>query len=235
MNMLRFLALVPLLFAAAAAPAQEREGRVYAPGAFDRIDLGGAAQVTLTQGPRDQVFVAGGDEVQQGVEVKVVDNRLVLRPGGAWKFWHKSKLQVEVQIRQLSQLALSGASDVLVPGPFKADRLQVSISGAGLVRFDALNAAALAFHVSGAGDGQLAGQVGDLNLSVSGKGKLMAEQLRATHATVSISGIGNAQLWVTDSLRVGISGVGNIDYWGRPEVTRSTSGLGSVNSLGDKR
>ena len=167
-----------------------------------------------------------------------------LKVGDTWKaFTNKPEDERCAWTRKVETLSeqkvtVSG-SEVCRDGPSASHWPPLStetwVVGRGLVRFDALNAAALAFHVSGAGDGQLAGQVGDLNLSVSGKGKLMAEQLRATHATVSISGIGNAQLWVTDSLRVGISGVGNIDYWGRPEVTRSTSGLGSVNSLGDKR
>jgi len=130
----------------------------------------------------------------------------------------------------------AGASDVYATGPFKTESLSVHISGAGNVRFDELNAGTLRFIVSGAGDGQLSGQVKDLGIDLSGKGKLQADQLRAANARVNISGVGNAALWVTDSLRVNISGVGTVDYWGQPQtVSRSASGLATINARGDKR
>lgn len=236
-TLLFFSSLVLALGQIAAAHAQTLapEGRLYTPGPFDRLDVAGSAQVKLSQGERDQVFIAGDAEVQKGVDVDLANNRLSIRPTGGWKFWHNARLQIEVQMRQLSQLILSGASDLHAPAAIKSEKLTVSISGAGLARFDELMVDQMRFDISGAGDGMLAGQVGDLVLSVSGKGKVQAEQLRAARATVSISGIGNANLWVTDSLRVSISGIGSVDYWGQPEVRRSSSGLGSITARGDKR
>lgn len=225
--------VLALGLAAASALAQP-QGRLVAPGPFERIDVDGAARVTLTQGERDQVVIGGDGADQAGIEVDVIGNRLRIRSTGGWKFWKNDKAQVVVQMREVSQINLSGATDLHAPGPIRSDRLVVRISGAGAARFDALSAGQLKFDISGAGDGQLAGQVNELSLNVSGKGKLMAEQLRAVRASVSISGVGNANLWVTDQLRVNISGVGSVDYWGQPEVRRSTSGLGSVNSRGDK-
>ncbi len=231
----RTLALFTLVLMAASAPAQTPEGKMYSPGAFDRLEVDGSAKVKLSQGEHDQVFITGDDRAQRSVELEVVNNRLHIRPSGGWKFWNNTRLQIHVQMRQVSQVILSGASDLYAPGPIKSERLSIGISGAGLARFDELNAGQLRFDVSGAGDGQLAGQVGELRLSVSGKGKIQAEQLRAARASVSISGVGNANLWVTDTLRVSISGVGSVDYWGQPTIERSTSGLGSINGHGDKR
>ena len=232
-----FSSLVLALGQMAAAHAQTPapEGRLYTPGPFDRLDVAGSAQVKLSQGERDQVFIVGDAEVQKGVTVDLSNNRLSIRPTGGWKFWNTARLQIEVQMRQLSQLILSGASDLHAPDKIRSERLSVSISGAGLARFDDLLVNHLRFDISGAGDGQLSGQVGDMALSVSGKGKVQAEQLRAASALVSISGIGNANVWVTDTLRVSISGVGSVDYWGQPEVRRSTSGLASITARGDKR
>ncbi|CAN5145520.1 hypothetical protein BH11PSE10_BH11PSE10_07350 [soil metagenome] len=229
------LALSLGLVAAAQAQSAAAEGRLYTPGPFDRLDVAGSAQVKLSQGERDQVFIAGDAEVQKGVEVDLANNRLTVRPTGGWKFWHSARLQIEVQMRNLSQLILSGASDLHAPGAIKAEKLSVSISGAGLARFDDLMVDQMRFDISGAGDGILAGQVGELALNVSGKGKVQAEQLRAARAVVSISGIGNANLWVTDSLRVSISGIGSVEYWGQPELRRSSSGLGSITGRGEKR
>lgn len=225
-----------LLLAVRSAGAQQTaEGRLYTPGAFERLEIDGSAKVRLSQGDKDQVFIAGDDKVQEGVEVTLSGNRLEIHPNGGWKFWNAKRLQIEIQMRKLSQLELSGASDLHAPGAIRAERLSIGISGAGQVRFDDLIAERLRFNVSGAGDGQLAGEVPDLGINVSGKGKLIAPELRTRRANVSISGVGNATLWVNETLNVSISGIGSVDYWGQPKVRKQADGLGSVNALGDKR
>ncbi|MBI3347891.1 MAG: DUF2807 domain-containing protein [Burkholderiales bacterium] len=210
-------------------------GRVYAPGDFDRLELAGAARVLLVQGDRDQAFIAGDAEVQKSVEVELVDRQLVIRPAGGWKFWHNGKLFVQVEMRQLRQLSVSGASDVHAPGPLRVDQLKLSISGAGIARLDQLQVRQLTFGISGAGDGQLGGRVDELALQISGKGKVIADRLQARSARVSVSGIGNVVLWVTDDLSAHISGIGSVDYFGNPSVQRSVSGMGTISAKGDKR
>ena len=210
-------------------------GKVYAPGPFDRVELGGAARVIVVQGDRDQAFVSGDDEAQRSVTVDLRDRQLIVHPAGGWKFWHNDKLFVQVEVRQLRQLSVSGASDVHVPGPMRVDQLKLTISGAGSVRMDQLQARQLTFGISGAGDGQIAGRVEELALQISGKGKVMADRLQAQRARVNVSGIGNVLLWVTDDLTAHISGVGSVDYFGSPSVQRSVSGMGSISAKGEKR
>lgn len=210
-------------------------GKVYAPGVFDRLELAGAARVVLVQGERDQAFIAGDAEVQKTVEVELADRQLVIRPAGGWKFWHSHKLFVQVEMRDLRQLSISGASDVHAPGPLRCDQLKLSISGAGTARLDQLQAKQLVFAISGAGDGQLGGRVDDLALQISGKGKVIADRLQAKSARVSVSGLGNVVLWVTDDLAAHISGIGSVDYFGNPSVQRSVSGMGSISARGEKR
>lgn len=225
---------VALISAAGHALAQAPAGKLYSLGAFDRLEVDGSALIKLTQGPNDQVFIAGGSDVQDGVEVSLSNKRLRISSAGSWKFWNAGRLQIDVQMREISRLSLSGNGDLYAPGPITSEQLAISISGSGVARFDDLRVDQLRFDISGAGDGQLVGKVDELKLNISGKGKLLADQLRAENAVVSISGVGNAILWVTDNLRVSISGVGTVDYWGQPSVKRSTSGLGSVNSRGEK-
>lgn len=209
-------------------------GRVYAPGAFDRLDVEGNARIRLTQGERDQVFVAGDDLVQRGVEVDLVNGHLRIRATGGWKFWREDLPAIEVQMRKLSHVMLSGASELQAPGRIRGDQLVIGISGSGSVRFDELAMRQVQFDISGAGDGQLAGRVEQLDLNVSGRGKLLADQLRATRARVAISGVANAEVWVTDDLQVAISGAGKVDFWGHPLVRRAVSGVGNVTARGDK-
>ena len=230
--------LVLLLLLSMALPAAAQEGKAYGSGIFTRIVLDGVAQVRLTQGQADQpdqVFVPGGPDVQNAIEFHQSGNRVVITAGSSWKFWSANKTPVDVRVRDLQDLVISGASDVIAAERFKVERLRVNISGSGSVRFDDLQAGELSFEISGAGDGQLAGNVSDLRLGMSGKGKMVADQLRATRADVSISGVGNAQVWATDKLYINVSGVGTVDYWGAPQVLRNTSGLATINARGDKR
>ena len=216
-------------------PLPPEPGRIYAPGPFDKLELAGAARVVVVQGDRDQAFIAGDDEVQKGVEVELADRQLVIRPSGGWKIWRSGKLFVQVEMRELHGLAVSGASDVHAPGPLRTDQLKLTISGAGQARLDQLQAKQLNFVISGAGDGQLGGRVDDLALHISGKGKIQAERLQAQRARVSVSGIGNVVLWVTDELAAHISGIGSVDYFGNPSVQRSVSGMGSISARGEKK
>ena len=211
------------------------EGKVYAPGPFDSVVVDGSGQVRLVQGDRDEVFVLGDENAQEGVDIRLAGGRMKIDLPGSWKFWNNgSGAQVEVRVRHLSRLTLSGSNDVLAPGLVSGDQLTISMAGSGLVRFDQLQVGRLNFDVSGAGEGQLAGKVDQLKLSVSGKGKIGAEQLRTGSADVSISGVGNAQLWTTNDLRVQISGAGHIEYWGQPMLKKSISGFGSVDARGAK-
>jgi len=230
-------ALLPLaaLSGAAFAQAPSPEGKVYAPGPFDSVVVDGAGQVRLVQGDRDEVFVPGDANAQESVDVRLSGGRMRINLPGSWKFWNNGNgAQVEVRVRQLRRLTLSGANDVIAPGPISGDQLTISMAGSGLARFDQLQVGRLDFDISGAGEGQLSGKVDQLHLSLSGKGKMAAEQLRTTSADVSISGVGNATLWTVGELRVQISGAGHVDYWGQPTLRKSISGFGSVDARGDK-
>ena len=183
---------------------------------------------------RDEVFVPGDERAQSRVDLHVSHGRLTVTLPGSWKFWSGGKALVEVHMRSIGHITVSGAADVLAPGPVSGPRLGVELSGAGLVRLDDLRVGELAFDISGAGEGQLAGQVDRLRLGVSGKGRVTADQLRARSADVSISGVGNAELWVTEALSVDISGTGRVGYWGHPRVQQDIDGFGAVEPRGER-
>jgi Putative auto-transporter adhesin, head GIN domain len=225
---------LPWLLGPALGLAQAPEGRAYTPGPFDSIEISGAAAVRFTQGEVDEVFVEGGPEVQRAVDLEVRNGQLVIRSGGGWKFWNAQRTQVQVTARDLRRLSISGAADLVATLPVQVRQLAVSISGAGLARFDQLRADKLSFSVSGAGDGQMAGSVQQLDISVSGRGAFRGEQLMSERATVQVSGVGDVRLWVQEALSVSVSGIGTVDYWGAPRVSRRTSGIAKVNDHGPK-
>jgi len=216
------------------ASAQTPEGRTYTPGNFDAVEISGSADVRFTQGPSDQVFVRGGEEVQRAVLLDVRNGRLRIDQGGAWRFWDANRVRVEVQARDLSRVTISGAGDFVAPAPVRAERLVVNISGAGSARFERLDARALSFQITGKGDGQVAGTAKELLVKISGHGEFRGEDLRSELCEVQVSGVGNARVWSVDQLRLSVAGVGKIDYWGTPQVQRRVSGAATINERGAK-
>jgi hypothetical protein len=216
----------------AAAQTPKAEGRTYTPGRFDSIEINGSATVTFVQGSVDQVFVEGGDEVQRAVLLELQNGALRLNPSGSWKFWDARRLRIEVTARELARVSISGAADFTAPAPVRAERLAVAISGAGAVRFDQVDAETLNFQVSGSGDGQAAGAVGELVLRISGRGEFRGEALKAERARVSISGVGDVKVWAVQELDISVAGIGKVDYWGAPAVRRHTSGAATINERG---
>lgn len=229
------LTLIPLLLALAQpAAAQTPPSQRYTPGSFDSLQLAGAAQVHYRQGDRDEVLVEGDESVQRQVELELRGSRLTVRTQSSWWSWSKPRVHLQVVSRELKELGISGASDFIAAEPVKSAELRVSISGAGLARFDQLRSERLRFSVSGAGDGQFAGQVEELRIGISGKGEVQAEQLAAERVQLSISGLGKAKVWAIKELTVSTSGIGTVDYWGSPELSRRSSGVSTINGLGPK-
>ena len=217
------------------ASAQGPERGATVAGSFDAIDIAGSAVVRIVQGDADQAVVEGGDDAKAATDLSISRGTLHISPNGDWKFWNTKRVAVTVTLRSLRRLSVSGAADVTAPGPLRASSLTVDISGAGLARFDQLQADELRFSVSGQGDGQVAGTAERLRVRISGHSEFKGENLKSRVADVSVSGVGELKLWVTQELAVSISGVGTVDYWGSPTVKRSVAGVGTLNDRGPKR
>ena len=203
-------------------------------GGFDSIEISGAAIVRFAQGAAEQVRLEGDEDAQKSVDLEVRNGVLHIRPGGSWKFWSGERARIDITARELRRVAISGAADFSAMQPVRCEKLDVSISGSGLGRFDKLQADSLRFRVSGAGDGQIAGSVNELEITVSGRGEFRGENLSSQRAKVVVNGIGEVRVWATEWLGVNVSGVGTVDYWGTPLVERRSSGVAKINERGPK-
>lgn len=230
----RLLPAALVLLAAGPAQAGPPSCKPCWPGSFDSIEISGSANVRFTQGTVDQVTVEGDEEAQRAVELEVRGGVLYVRPSGAWKFWSSRRTQLDITARELRRLTITGAADLIAAQPVQCQRLDVQIAGAGLARFDRLQAEAVRFQVSGAGDGQMAGSVGELTIDVSGRGDFRGENLKSERVRVQLTGIGEVQVWATQWLGLAVSGVGTVEYWGTPQVQRRASGIARVQARGPK-
>jgi hypothetical protein len=227
---------LPLAACLALAGTLAAPARAETPNApFDSIEISGSAVVRYTQGPDDQAQVEGDEEMRRSVRLQVHNGQLQVQPTGSWKFWKSQRVQVNVSSRELRRVAVSGAADFLALQPVQAENLAISISGAGLARFEQLRADELRFSVSGAGNGQFSGAVDRLKVQISGRSDFRGEGLAAQSAQVGVSGIGHVRVWVQQELSVSVSGIGTVDYWGNPpSVKRQSSGLSTLNDRGAK-
>ncbi len=232
-NLFALLAGFALALSAQANP--EVVGKTYTPGPFDSLSFGGSAIVQFQQGDRDELFIEGNDEVQKSVTVELRGTELAMRSEGNWKFWtNKQRIKMRIVMRELKELRVSGVADFIANEPVSAKTLRVSISGAGVARFERLKAEELRFSVSGSGDGYFTGSVDELGISISGRGDFYGEHFAARNAKVSISGLGKARVWATGELSAGVSGIGTVDYWGNPNLQKRSSGIGKFNDKGAK-
>lgn len=203
-------------------------------GSFDSVEISGSAIVRFTQGAAQQVRIQGDEDAQKEIDLEVRNGVLYIRPGGGWKFWNAQRARVDITARELRRVTISGAADFSATQPVQCDQLDIGISGSGLARFDKLQAESLRFKVSGAGDGQIAGSVNELQITVSGRGEFRGENLASQRAKVVVSGIGEVRVWAIQWLGVNVSGVGTVDYWGAPLVERHSSGVAKINERGPR-
>lgn len=173
---------------------------------FEKIDLRGAFDIDITIGDEQKVEVTIDDNLWD-ILVAEVDGR-TLELGWDENCRPDEDCRVEIVVKKLTDLDLSGAGDVDIEN-FRGSEFS--------------------FHLSGAGDLTMDGEVDDLEIRVSGAGNVDTRELKARDVDVSISGAGNADVYASNSIRGRVSGVGNLEYWGDPEVKSThVSGLGHI-------
>jgi hypothetical protein len=202
---------------------------------FNRVELGGTGQVTITQGDQEALTVEADDNIMPYIRSDVRGNTLYLgytAAASGMRIRPSTPIKFNITMKQISGLEVSGSGNITAPN-VDTSSLELQISGSGNVDIAALKAVSLDTGVSGSGSVNLSGQVTDQKISISGSGKYEAAKLQSQTADVSVSGSGDTTLWVTETLNVHISGSGDVSYYGNPGIQSSSSGSGKIRSLGN--
>ncbi|MCB2411632.1 DUF2807 domain-containing protein [Demequina sp. TTPB684] len=193
---------------------------------FTQIEMGGSADLFVTEGESFSIDVTTDSSLQEHVTTDVSGTTLKIEQHysiiGA-----SPAVTVSVTVPDLTRLEVSGAAEVQVRSVV-AEALDVEISGAGDVDL-AADAQDLTVSVSGAGTVTAHGTVGEGRLAVSGAGGIVGEDLTVGDASVSVSGAGSVSVRVRETLDANVSGAGNVIYFGDPTVTEDISGAGSIS------
>ena len=173
---------------------------------FEKVDIGGAFDLKVSFGDHQKVSVTIDDNLWDNLVAEVNGDELELD-------WDKScqpdnGCRIEIVVRNLDQVNIHGAGDVEI-SDFKGD--------------------SFAYHLSGAGDLTMNGQVDNLKIRISGAGEADTRELKANNVDIAVSGAGNAEVYAAKSIKARVSGVGKVVYYGDPEEKNTdVSGIGSI-------
>jgi Putative auto-transporter adhesin, head GIN domain len=211
---MRLLAPLVLLGALAVAGCgagpQITQTRDVAP--FSSIEVSSSIDVDVVPGDASTVRVRAGEHIIDHVNtsssdgvlhVSIRDHGIVIGPDPY------DDAHIEVSSGALQGVRIEGSSDVAL-GRLDADELSIDISGSG--------------------DVEAAGAVGNLIASIEGSGDADLRNLVARTGTVSIQGSGDAKVNVKDKLDVSVQGSGDVTYRGNPRISQSVAGSGDIHA-----
>ena len=208
------LALLALPGATIAARAQvirgsgvaKTEQRTLAP--FDRIDVAGAFDVTLIDGPNYGITVEADNDLLDAVSSDVFDNEL--RISSLRSFVSRTPMKVTVESPPLRGLSVSGNAKVTAA---------------------ALSGPNFAFTGSGSSTAKLGGSIDSLKISLAGAGRVDAFDVDAQNVEVEVLGSGTAEVHAVKALSLMVIGSGTLRYRGNPKISRTAIGRGRVEQV----
>jgi hypothetical protein len=207
-------------------------GRDYKVGEFNRIDLGGAYDLTVRTGSAPTVHARGGQNVIDKLEVEVRGDTLVIRPKkkGLDIGWNShGKVELTVTVPALRAASLAGAGDIRIDR-VAGDSFEGSIAGSGDLRLDKVEVATVKFDISGAGSVNVTdGRARHAEYGITGAGDIHAKGLTSETASISIAGAGGVQASATKTANVSIVGAGDVNLAGGAKCSVSKVGAGDVH------
>lgn len=197
--------------------------------AFNELEISGAFNVFLTQGPTQLVIVEADDNLMDDIKTEVFGTTLKIEP--RHPIHNAKSLKIFITVPVLKHIDVSGAVDIETQTKFKQDDLSIEISGATDAKLE-LELKKLDIRSSGGCDMKLAGIATVLALDCSGAVDFKGFDLLCEEASIEISGAGNAQVNVSKTLKSNVSGAADVRYKGNPEkVWSDVSGAGSIKKV----
>jgi len=195
---------------------------------FNKIDISGGYEVLINQGNEERLELEVDENLLEHIETKVKNNTLYIssdKPIG-----NASSLKLYITVVEVDDIDVSGAIELKNKGTYKAENLEIDVSGAADINLD-LDVENLEMDMSGASETTLSGKANNFEIEISGAGELEAKKMKTRNTTIDISGAGNAIVHVKKSLNVSVSGAGSVRYKGNPKIKKDISGAGSIKKI----
>lgn len=200
--------------------------------AAESLDIGGFADVTISEGSPQQIVVTGPAYLLDQSELLVQQGVLRFRPASGAAQWLRNRLakrlKIGITMPALRKVFLAGSSTITGLTPLTAPRLALVLAGTGYATLRVHNTYTSIF-LNGAGTVTLCGTTTAQGVRIQGAGTYHGFDLTSLNTAASISGVGTEEVRATDSLSARISGIGVIRYRGQPvTISRWVSGLGKL-------
>lgn len=230
------LAAASMSLAACGRSSAEAPGpdiqRDYKVGAFDKIEVAGPFEVTITTGGQPSVRASGPSNLLEKMEVVVEGGVLKIRPVKRnsmfnWNFGTSAKATVAVSVPMLSRAAIAGSGGIAIDKVSGAS-FKGEIAGSGDLRLAAVDAGAVELSIAGSGGVSAAGKAKNVTYEIAGSGDIDAKGLVAQTAKVSIAGSGSVGANATATADVEILGSGGVNVTGGAKCSIDKAGSGDV-------
>lgn len=191
---------------------------------FDKVAVGNAFTVDISQGDSFSVVLNVGDNLVEYLEVGMEGDTLKigLKEGGDIIRGRKS---AEITMPELTNLSLSGSSDGTIGGFKSTQALEVTLSGDSSLQGD-VEAGDASFNVSGASQATLSGSGHNVTVVAGGGSTIDLSKFSTSDANVSAGGDSEVTVNTSGRLDAQADGSSTIYYLGSPT-------LGTINSTGD--
>lgn len=195
-------------------------------GDFSGIKAGDNFNIIISQSDSNTVKVDADEKSQLQIKTEVKEG--ILSITGIDNIKSDKPVVINIGIKSLSSVDITGAADVRSDNQLICDKLMIESNGAGKVHLD-VKASEVKAKISGAGNVSLSGTAPLLDATLSGAGSLKGSNLEVDKAKVKVSGAGDAKVNVKQSLDADVSGAGSVIYKGNPiDRNISITGSGSV-------
>ncbi len=203
-------------------------------GSFNKIKVSNAIDLYLSQADNESLAVsASEDKYKANIKTVVENNVLKIYYDGDRNWMGKGrKLKVYVSFKNIEELDASGASDVVIAGTLKVDKLKLNLSGASDLggRIEVGN---LEVECSGASDISVSGYATTVKIRSSGASDFKDYDFVTDNCTVDCSGASDVKITVNKEISAQASGASNVYYKGAGVMKNiQTSGASNVNKKG---
>lgn len=227
----RLLPAILLLSCAAPAAAGQRS---FAIGSFERVRIDGPFRVIVTLGGSPGGSAEGDPHRIGDLDLRVDGTTLIVRAGaGGWgeqdATGPRTAPVIRVSTQAIRSIVTIGGAQVTVGGPFRGQRLDLSLTGSGTLTAPTIDADQLFATVLGSGTMALGGRAAKVRLATSGTASIAAASLVAGDLVVRLDGNGTIDANARYTAAVVNTGLGAVTVYGKPACTINAVAGGPVS------
>ena len=199
---------------------------------FESIVFAGEGVVTVEQGDFG-LTIEADDNLLEYLEAVVIGTELRIRTAEGVDIEPSTAPEYRVVLPALTGVELAGAGSMST-GAWEAEHFAVTLSGAGDLVVDELDATTLVVESTGLGSITVGGSADHQHVEIDGMVDYEASDLATVTTDLDCRGVGTAAVWVGQLLDVTVAGLCEVSYYGEPTIADEIADGGSLAGLGER-